>query len=406
MVLRISLLLMVGLRVAQAAPLRLADVLARVVERGPDQAVAAAQMGVARAEIRTAGMLPNPSIVLSGGRAEPVFAASLAVRLPIFGQRHAHVVAAEQGLSQTTLEVKWARWRLRHDARVAYYAVARTEEEVEIAIEVEVLARRIADMARERYEVGSGTRLDERQANLVRVRALQDISDRQALARNARLELARMLGAEAESLGTIEQALASVGATPGLEQLLEAARTSHPELRAIIAERASALSRARAARADRRPVPTLEVGTEMLDPSTCGGTNYCAGPRGALSFDLPVLNLNGGPIARGEAEARMAEFKAQAAQIRIETAVRTAHQNLQAATARARFFDRDYVPNAVEVEAMAREGFAAGKTGLLPLIEAARAVLDARLGRTQALFAVQSARADLEEASGVALSTP
>jgi len=40
------------------------------------------------------------------------------------------------------------------------------------------------------------------------------------------------------------------------------------------------------------------------------------------------------------------------------------------------------------------------------LIEAQRALLDARLGRTEALFAVQAARAALEEASGVALSAP
>ena len=55
---------------------------------------------------------------------------------------------------------------------------------------------------------------------------------------------------------------------------------------------------------------------------------------------------------------------------------------------------------------MAREGFAAGRTGLLPLIEAQRALLDSRLGQTEARFAVQAARADLEEASGVALSAP
>jgi len=77
-----------------------------------------------------------------------------------------------------------------------------------------------------------------------------------------------------------------------------------------------------------------------------------------------------------------------------------------AATTRARFFDTRYVPSATQVEAMAREGFAAGRTGLLPLIEAQRSLLDSRLGQTEARFAVQAARADLEEASGVALSAP
>ena len=64
------------------------------------------------------------------------------------------------------------------------------------------------------------------------------------------------------------------------------------------------------------------------------------------------------------------------------------------------------MPNSIEVEAMARESFAVGRSGILPLIEAERAVLDARLGRTEALFAVQAARAELEEQSGVALSAP
>ncbi len=261
-------------------------------------------------------------------------------------------------------------------------------------------------MAREKYEVGTGTRLDERQASLVHVRAQQDVSDRRALARVARLELARQLGAPAESLGAIADPLPELGVTPALDELLAAARARHPELRALDAEREAARARAAAARADRRPVPTLELGLELLDPATCGTTGRCVGPRGALSFDLPVLNLNGGPIERAEAEARLAELKAAAAAVRIDSAIRSAYENFTAAVARARFFDAGYVPAALEVEAMAREGFAVGRSGLLPLIEASRAVLDARLGRTEALYAVQAARADLEEASGVALSTP
>jgi outer membrane protein TolC len=335
-----------------------------------------------------------------------VFDAALQVRLPIFGQRAAHVRAAESAVAQTTSEVALARWKLRHDARLAYYTVARADDDIAIAAELEALARRIADMAREKFEVGTGTRLDERQAALVHVRALQDVSDRRAVARVARLELARQLGAHADDLGEIGDALVRVGVTPALGDLLAGSRALHPELRALDAERDAALARAHAARADRRPMPTLDVGLELLDPSTCNATSRCIGPRAALSFELPVLNLNGGPIARAEAEARLAELKAAAATVRIESAIRAAYENFTAATARARFFDSAYVPAALEVEAMAREGFAVGRSGLLPLIEASRAVLDARLGRAEALYAVQAARADLEEASGVPLSAP
>src|SRR5437867_592444 len=122
--------LMVLAGAARADALRLADVLARVDERGPEQAAAAALVPIARAEVRSARMLPNPGVVLGAGRSEPLFSAALQARLPIFGQRGAHVRAAERALAQTAGEVAFARWRFRHDARVAYYAVARADDEV------------------------------------------------------------------------------------------------------------------------------------------------------------------------------------------------------------------------------------------------------------------------------------
>jgi cobalt-zinc-cadmium efflux system outer membrane protein len=387
-------------------PLKLVEVLAAAEARGPEQQAASAQIPVARAEVHTARMLPNPGILLGGGRSEPVFDALLQFRLPIFGQRGAHIEAAERAVVQTANEAAAVRWKLRHDARIAYYTVARADEQVVIAAEIEQLTGRIAAIARERFEVGSGTRLDQRQAELVHVRALQDVTDRKAAARIARLELARQLGVSAESLGEVGDPLAQAGATPSLEELLGAAQTSHPEMRVAQSELAVARAQEHAARADRRPIPALEIGIEILDPSTCGTTNYCVGPRGALGFDLPILNLNGGPIERAQAEGKLALAKAAAIEIRVTSGVRSAWEALSAARLRARFFDLEYVPNATEVEAMAREAFSVGRSGILPLIEAERAVLDARLGRTEALFAVQAARADLEESSGVALSVP
>jgi outer membrane protein TolC len=282
----------------------------------------------------------------------------------------------------------------------------RAHESLRIAEAGVDLAKRIADMARLRFEAGAGTRLDREQGALVEVRALQEVTDRRAAAQVARFDLARLLGATPDELEALGDPLGAAGATPALEDLIGRARSEHPELRALQAERDAALARAAAARAERRPVPTLEIGAELLDSSTCGGDGRCIGPRGALSFDLPVLNLNAGPIARAEAEARLAALKLHAATVRVDSAVRAAWSSLAAATARARFFEAEFVPKATAVEEMAREGFAAGRTGLLPLLEAERSVLDARQGLTEAQYAIQSARADLEEASGVALSEP
>ncbi|MDB4968879.1 MAG: tolC [Myxococcales bacterium] len=391
---------------AYGAPLGLQETLTRVAEVGPDQAVAQSLLPIAQAEVRSARMFPNPTLGVNAGRAEPVFAASLTLHLPLLGQRGAHVRAAEKALEQSRLESLSSLWQLRHDARIAYYTVARAEEELAIAQQVEQLTRRVADIAATRYDAGAGSMLEKLQAQLVHDRGLQDVSDRAAVLGVARLELARLAALPSETVTSLSDPLSAVGTTPSPESLLADAAKAHPELRALEAERFAALARVQAARADRRPLFALDLGVEILDPSTCGGASYCVGPRGGLAFDLPLFNLNGGPIARAQAEARAAELKRNAVSRRIETAVRAAWATYSAATTRARFFESRYVPSATQVESMAREGFAAGKTGLLPLIEAQRALLDSRLGQTEARFAVQAARADLEGASGVALSAP
>jgi cobalt-zinc-cadmium efflux system outer membrane protein len=400
-------LVLLAVRPAGAAPLGLAEALERAVARAPEALAADAPVAIARADVRTAGMLANPALTFTGDRSEPVFSASAAFRLPIFGQRGAEVRAAERGVRAAEAEAQLARWRLRHDARVAYYSIARADEEVQIARAIEQLTGRVADMARERFEVGAGSRLDEEQAALVHARAVQEIVDRGAAADVARLELGRLIGLPAASIGALEDPLEGGQAAPPLETLLATAHARHPELAALDRGREAALARASAARAARRPLPTLELGIELLEPVTCGNDPVngarCVGPRGALSFDLPVLNWNGGPIARAEAEARLAELRGQAAAWRVEAEVRAAWRQLDASRIRARFFDAEFLPAANRVEQMAREGFTSGRTGLLPLLEAERAVLEARIGRVEALFALQQARADLEEASGVEL---
>jgi outer membrane protein, heavy metal efflux system len=402
--------LLLGAAIARAEPaLGVAETLRRAAEVGPDQAVARANVPIAAADVRTARMFPNPTLSANAGRAEPLLAGMLTLHLPILGQLSARTRAAERALEQTRLETGLALWRLRRDARVAYYLAVRADDELTIARQVQGLTRRVAQIAAERFDAGAGSMLEKLQAQLVDDRAQQDVVDRQTALRVARLELARVVGLDPAALPALGDALDTYGATPSLEALLDQAMRAHPELRALDAERFAAEARAHAARADRRPIFSVDLGIELLDPTTCGnpeGGARCLGPRGGLAFDLPVFNINGGPIARAEAEARAAAVKHDAAAQRIATLVRAAYETFSAAAVRARFFDTRYVPAAAQVESMAREGFAAGRTGLLPLIEAQRSLLDSRLGQAEARFAVQQARADLEEASGVALSAP
>ena len=402
--------------VARAEPpgrLGLAEVLRAWPNVGPDQAVARATVPIAAAEVRTARMFPNPALNANAGRAEPIVAgvADAAAADP----RAARRARARRRARRSSRRAWSRRWRSGSCGTTRASPTTRSvraDEELAIARQVEALTRRVAEIAAERYDAGAGSMLEKLQAQLVEDRAAQDLSDRAAVAaRGAARAGAARRRCRREALPPLADALAAVGADAG------ARRRCSPRPSAPIPSCARSTPSAwppRRGRAPGAPIAgpssTLELGVELLDATTCGnpeGGARCVGPRGALSFDLPVFNLNGGPIARAEAEARAATLQARRGGARASRrACARPGRASTAATTRARFFEARYVPAATQVEAMAREGFAAGRTGLLPLIEAQRALLDSRLGQAEARFAVQAARADLEEASGVALSAP
>ena len=224
-----------------------------------------------------------------------------------------------------------------------------------------------------------------------RRRARQQDSSIARGARVARLELARLSRPPVEACR--RSATAGGGRAHPVTRALADATRAHPELRAIVAERRRA--RAGAGRARRSPSRVYAgLGGGAARSGDLRRGYYCVGPRGGIGFDLPVFNLNGGPIARAQAETRLADSSARRS-ARIETAS-ARPTRVGRGGVRARLLRQPATSRRDAVESMAREGFSAGKTGLLPLIEAQRALLDSRLGRTEARFAVQAARADLE----------
>lgn len=396
------------------APLSLTDAVEHIVSRGPEALAIAAEVAVARADVRAAGAISNPTIAGIGAFVEPIATASLQLRLPIFGQRGAHVRAAEEAVRAAQASVDRQRWMLRREARLAYYDAARADAAVAIANDLEALVAQVARIAAARLEAGTGSRLEQQQAALLHARSLQEVRDRQSDARRSRLALGRLLGATEAGTALLSDPLERVGSTPTLEALLTAA-SQHPDLRLSDAVMQVAQAQADAARADLRPLPTLDLGVDLLEHATCTGTasavgsgarGRCLAPHLGLAFDLPLFNWNRGPIERALADKERESLVREASRVRIDAGIRSAFDGWVAANERARFYGEELVPVATAVEAMAREGFATGKSGLVSLLEAERGVLEARVGRVNALAAMQAARAELEEVSGVPQSLP
>ena len=145
----------------------------------------------------------------------------------------------------------------------------------------------------------------------------------------------------------------------------------------------------------RWPVVNGELIVNIGDP-TLPGVDVIGG----AALDLPVLNLRGGAIARARALQAVADATAVTDARRLFADLRDAYHRSEGAGQRARALRESVLPAIEEARKMTEEGYRAGRVDLLRLLEAQRAVLDARLALAEATASYGRAFADLERAVG------
>jgi cobalt-zinc-cadmium efflux system outer membrane protein len=162
---------------------------------------------------------------------------------------------------------------------------------------------------------------------------------------------------------------------------------------------AAAAAHVKSEERQRLPVVDALLTVTAGDPSL----GYAPDVIGGLAFELPVLNQRGGPVDKARADEAIAREQAAADRLRFDAALREAHVRATAASERVVAFERDVLPAAVKARAMTQEGYQDGRVDLLRLLEAQRAVLEARLSSLDARVAYQRAMVELERTSGVEL---
>jgi outer membrane protein TolC len=366
-----------------------------VAERATgDVLLAERRVEVSRAEIGLAGTLANPSLTALTTRQTAQIGLSLVVPLPLFGQRGTAVAAARADLDVSLLEVELVRSEARWSASLAWIDLWEAQERARVlALAAEESARFLA-IAKQRFDAGSAARLDV-------VRATADNARAEAEARSARAATAaagaRLLPWLGESEDAAPEASGPVTFPQTLPSMGELAvlATTHPALVRDRAESAAADTHVRAEERQRWPVISGLLTVNVGDP-TLPGTDVIGG----ASFDLPVLNLRGGAIARARAQQAVAEMTAIAHARRLIADLREAYRRTQGAAERARAITKAVLPAMEEARRMTEEGYRAGRVDLLRLLEAQRAVLDSRLAQAEATAGFGHAFADLERAVG------
>jgi cobalt-zinc-cadmium efflux system outer membrane protein len=373
----------------------LEDALRAARDAAPDLAIARAKEGVAHAEVGVAGTVPNPSAMVATSTLAARFSGTLSVPLVVLGQRGAAMDAARADEVTTALDTLVAWNDIRLATQHAYIALWLAEGVAaargdSAAIEAKLEAAVVA-----RVQVGSAPELDSLRVHAERLRADADVIQATARMTAAATELGRLMGnAEAGDLRAAGPVPAP-DAVPALGSLLSRLEQSLPVRRELADVRASEARVARE-RALVRPNLALDLGVDVGDPTLNNATNY----RAQLAIDLPILNQRGAYVDREAATGDVARASARAARIRGAAELTAAYRTYEGATAQESTLVDAVVPAARAAARATEEAYALGRAQLVAVLDAERALVDARLAALDAQAARATAWADVQHAVG------
>jgi cobalt-zinc-cadmium efflux system outer membrane protein len=150
------------------------------------------------------------------------------------------------------------------------------------------------------------------------------------------------------------------------------------------------------AKARRIPDPSLTVGWRQFEESDEDAWLF------GISFPLPLFNQGQHEVAAASSRFHAAQARELSIRNQMRSTLRTAWQALADARAEAETLASQVVPAAAEGFAAAEFGYRAGKFGLLELLDAQRALFEARQRQLDARIASHLAAIELQRLQGSA----
>jgi len=360
-----------------------------------DLAAARRRRAVALAGIRIARQRPNPSANFTALRDEPHEGLFFDQPLEIGGQRGRRIDVARQEGALTELEIAALARQVRRSVREAYYAAAYARAESDRLARVVELAKRLAQIAEDRYSTGDVAQFEVIQTGLEVSRAEADLEVARQRERVSLSELNALLNEPATKAWELAGTLEDNTPTARLEDLISRAYQSNPDLQHLGGEKKVEESRRSLLKAERIPNLDLEAGIDFNSPR-----DFRYGPRSQISIGLPLFTRNQGEIAESLANERVLEAETAATERSVSARVEAAFYDLEAQRTQVRLYHDRLLPAARQLESLAEESYRAGKTNILTAIQAQQDVQSVESSYLQSLEQLQDLYAGLEETVG------
>lgn len=164
-----------------------------------------------------------------------------------------------------------------------------------------------------------------------------------------------------------------------------------PEFARLTAERERLDAAVRLERSLSYQNPTLRLGYRRFEDRDGDGAQVAR-----FSIPLGVFNRNQGSVARAEAEQRRAAFDLEAGRRALAREFAALERALLSEAAAVRSTEQDVIPQAERALALAQDGYNQGAFSYLDVLEAQRALSNARQARVEALRSYHSNEAALD----------
>jgi cobalt-zinc-cadmium efflux system outer membrane protein len=352
-------------------------------------------LGLARADLKDAGLLRNPllTLLLPTG---PLPQLESAIQFPVdvFWQRRKRVAAAKVEVERVAVSLEQNALNLVRDVRIAFTDLELARQRARMAEETVRLRKEVVRLMK--------IRLREGDVGEVEVTAAE-LDESLAVEQSVRFEreMVILLNRLRHIIGMIEQPevdfvetppASPVANDPSLEELTKAAFAARPDVRAAEFAIDGAAKRAKW---ERSRIGSLAA---LLNLRNTAGVGFA--PRPGFAAEVPIFNRNQGGIGRADAEVERAAWLYVTTRQRVALDVSDAFNQRRQARETLAVWRQGTLPLARENRRLAEKAFSSGDQSFLVVLEADRRLVEVNLREAELRADLRRAEIQLDRAVG------
>ena len=377
-------------------------ILERAIAVAPEVETARASLSEAAANIISAKVTPQPELEFEmeevgidrPGISDSEMAVTWSRDIEPKRRRRLRINVAKAEGNVNKAQLRTELLNYLYEVTEAFYEVAARDLELQLAIEQEKLAQDLLDVARKRVRAGATPGLEEERASIEHAATEIETESARLTHKAAIKRLAEFLNWDPKHLSVLETSTIDKRTVPSATRAKEKMQLFHPEL---LASKEELIAQGLTI--------DLARNEQLTTWRTMAGVQHFTGNSEqalVLGLSVPLGNRkrNKGVLLAAKAREQKGKHELQvllrSLERKLNFALATAHRTQSI----LKSIDATILPRAESVFSAVKEGYLRGELSYADLLEARRALVEARKKRVAALIEYRAAHIEVEKACG------